>query len=247
MAPRVILVLINQFTLVNRDEDFFINKYMNKKPLLIIDFDSTFVKLEGLDELAKIIFKNHPDGEKMQKKIKQITKRGMEGKISFEESLQRRLALFKPNQEQINQLIKILKKNITPSVLKNKFFFQANADRIYIVSGGFKEWIMPIVKNFGISADHILGNKFIFNKTGQAIDYQKNNLLSKANGKTRQIKKMQLKGKLYVIGDGYSDYQIVKSKVAHKYFAFIENIKRKEVVKYADAVLCSFDNLFIFD
>ena len=246
MAPRVILVLINQFTLVNRDEDFFINKYMNKKPLLIIDFDSTFIKLEGLDELAKIVFKNHSDKEKIERRIKQITKHGMEGKISFEQSLQQRLEFLKLNKKHIKKLIKVLNKNITPSVLKNQDYFKKNANRLYIVSGGFKEWIVPVVKKFGISPKHVFGNQFIFNKTGRAIGYQEDNLLSKANGKARQVQQLKLKGQVHVIGDGYTDYQIVKAGAAHKYFAFIENIQRKEITKHADIVLSTFDNLFIY-
>ena len=54
------------------------NKYF------VIDFDSTFTKVEAFDVLAEIIVKEHPDSEAIKKKIFEITNLGMEGKISFE-------------------------------------------------------------------------------------------------------------------------------------------------------------------
>ena len=52
-------------------------------PNLIIDFDSTFVTVEALDELAKICLKENSQKEKILKKIQKTTKLGMEGKIDF--------------------------------------------------------------------------------------------------------------------------------------------------------------------
>ena len=54
----------------------------------VIDFDSTFVKLEGLDVLAKVSLKNSP--EKIAE-IESITRDGMTGKIGFRESLELRI------------------------------------------------------------------------------------------------------------------------------------------------------------
>lgn len=53
----------------------------------IIDFDSTFVSVESLDELAKIALRDDPSREKTALEISRITALGMEGKLSFEKSL----------------------------------------------------------------------------------------------------------------------------------------------------------------
>jgi D-3-phosphoglycerate dehydrogenase / 2-oxoglutarate reductase len=45
----------------------------------VIDFDSTFTKVEGLDELAVIALKGHKDQNKIVGEIKSITDRGMVG------------------------------------------------------------------------------------------------------------------------------------------------------------------------
>ena len=47
---------------------------------IIIDYDSTFIKLESLDELSKLSKNNNI---KVENKIIEITNLGMEGKISF--------------------------------------------------------------------------------------------------------------------------------------------------------------------
>ena len=60
---------------------------------LIIDFDSTFITGESLDELSKIVLKNHPDSTKHLDQIREWTRAGMEGKIPFDESLSKRMQL----------------------------------------------------------------------------------------------------------------------------------------------------------
>ena len=59
---------------------------------LIIDYDSTFIKLESLDELSK---NSKNFNKKIHKEIIKITELGMEGKISFSESLEKRLKLIR--------------------------------------------------------------------------------------------------------------------------------------------------------
>src|SRR5438128_2084362 len=107
----------------------------------IIDFDNTFIKSEGLEELAAIALKNNPQQETVLEKIKELTTLGMEGKIPFEESLNKRLELLKANRQDVEKLAAHLKKNISDSILRNKKFFKTFKDNIYIISGGFKDFI----------------------------------------------------------------------------------------------------------
>ena len=46
-------------------------------PILIIDFDSTFIQDETLDEIANLVADNN-----QKKEIKNITNQAMEGKIT---------------------------------------------------------------------------------------------------------------------------------------------------------------------
>ena len=86
----------------------------------IIDYDSTFIKVESLDELSKI--SNNSDTNS-HKKISEITRLGMEGKISFSESLNRRIKLINCDIDDINKTIKVLNKQVSESFKKNVSFF----------------------------------------------------------------------------------------------------------------------------
>ncbi|MDO8658034.1 MAG: HAD-IB family phosphatase [Candidatus Levybacteria bacterium] len=216
---------------------------MKNDNYFIIDFDSTFVQVESLDELAKIALRKRRDKNKILKKIENTTNLGMEGKILFRESLLIRLKLFSANKNHIKELIKILKRKITPSILRNKKIFKINSNRIYIISGGFREYVFPVVKDFGIKGENVLTNSFIFDTKGNITGFDKNNPLSKTNGKAKVIKKLNLNGKINIIGDGYTDYQVKEQKAADKFYAFVENIKRESVISKADYILENFDKL----
>ncbi len=214
----------------------------------LIDFDSTFVQVESLETLASIALENVRDKQAILKKLSILTKRGMDGSMSYEQSLIERFRLFQATRDNVQTLVKVLKKNITASIVRNKEFFKKNKENIYIISGGFKEYIDPLFIPYGIPSNHILANTFRFNKKNQIIGFDDTNILSKTGGKVLQIKKLNLKGKKYIIGDGYTDYEVKKAGLADKFFVFCENIKRDKIAQKADHTLPNFDEfLYIMD
>lgn len=214
---------------------------MKKDSVLIIDFDSTFVQGETLEELAEIALAKNPKRKAILSKMKMITRQGMEGKISFENSLHRRIQLFSANKQNVKQLATELKKRITPSIQNNKVFFQDYHAQIYVISGGFLDYIFPVVKDFGIQKNHILANCFIYDKKGNIVGYDESIPLCKKGGKVEVVRRLNLKKNIYVVGDGYTDYELKKEKVAYKFIAFTENVHRENVKKQADIVVSSFD------
>ena len=211
------------------------------KPYFIIDFDSTFTQVEALDELARISLKNHPDKETIYQKIEDLTNLAMEGKLSFSESLAGRVQLLNANKSHLTELIKHLKKKVSPSFQRNKLFFKKHSDEVFIVSGGFKEFITPVVTPYHIKKKNIYANTFVFDEHDQIIGYDAENPLSQENGKVKLLKTMSLEGDIYGIGDGHSDFQLKESGMIKKFFAFTENIERKTVAEKACHVAPSFD------
>ena len=203
----------------------------------IIDYDSTFIKVESLDELSKI---SNGDDETINNKINEITNLGMEGKISFSDSLRKRIELIECNKEDIVKTVEILEKKVSDSFKNNISFLKNNAENILIVSSGFHELIEPIVIQYGIKKENIFANKFLYDND-KVIGYDKKNPLSKSQGKVNILKELKLKGEVHVIGDGYTDYEIKKEGLANYFYLFIENIKRESVVKSADYLLKSLD------
>ena len=209
---------------------------------IIIDFDSTFITEESLDELAKYKLSGQPDSQIMLNKIKSLTNAGMNGDIPFKQSLDERMEVLNLNRSDINSVSKILSECVTPSFTKNKSFFIENNNKIIILSGGFKELIVPIVDDFGILSSNIFANDFIYNSSEQITGINQDNIMSKNGGKVKQSKLLSIHGTVHVIGDGYTDYEIKLDGPATHFFAFTENVERKNICELADLTLSNFDD-----
>ncbi|WP_443945062.1 HAD-IB family phosphatase [Pedobacter sp. AW1-32] len=219
-----------------------------QKAYYIIDFDSTFTQVEALDELARISLKKHPEREIIFQKIEDYTNQAMEGKLSFSESLAQRIKLLEANEEHLKELIKFLKKKVSKSFSRNADFFKKHADDVLIVSGGFKEFITPVVSQYHIKKENIYANTFVTTGDGNIIDYDHANPLSEEGGKVKLLQHLKLEGELFGIGDGYSDFQLRESGLINKFFAFTENIARQSIVEKADHITPSFDEfLYVND
>jgi D-3-phosphoglycerate dehydrogenase len=215
-------------------------------PYIIIDFDSTFTKVEGLDELAAIALAGHPERERIVQEIVNLTNKGMNGEMSFAEGLRQRIDLLKANRSHIEDLIVFLRTRVSDSFKRNQHFLTENTDNIFIVSSGFKEFIVPIVTELGIRADHVYANEFRFDQDDNIIGIDESNVLSTDGGKIKLLESLKLEGEVFAIGDGYTDYQLKESGLASRFYAFTENVERTKVIAVADHIATSFDD-FLYD
>ena len=218
---------------------------MKVKQYFIIDFDSTFTKVEALDILAEISLKDDQNKNEGIQKIKDVTDKAMSGDLSFRESLNERIKALKAHRDHLTELIDKLSKQVSKSFHRNGEFISKYKDDIYIVSNGFKDFIVPIVEKYGIHPENVYANEFKYGSSGQIIGFDDDNLLSKNNGKPKQIRKLNLDGEVFVLGDGYTDYEIKKAGLAHKFYAFTENVRRESVLAEADHEAPSLDD-FLF-
>lgn len=214
--------------------------------IILIDFDSTFVKVESLDLLGAISLEGQSDKVSRLQKIADTTNLGMNGNISFAESLATRLSLLNANKSHLEVLVSKLKGQISASFERNKSFIANNSSNIYIVSSGFKEFIDPVVAEYGISASQVYANTFTYDAEGNINGCDQNNPLAQDKGKVKLVKSLNLGSNVLVIGDGYTDYEIKEAGLATKFYAFTENVSRDKVVAVADHITPSFDE-FLFD
>ena len=203
---------------------------------LLVDFDSTFVTVETIDEIAKLSC-----DDKTIAKIKQITKSAMAGKLSFSEALSKRVKLINANKIHISKIINLLKTKISSSILLNKEFIINNSERIFIISGGFKEIIYEIVRDFHIKEENVFANEFIYNEKGVIINIDKNNPLSKNMGKVLIADKF--KGYNIIVGDGYTDFEIKKFNKAKEFIQYTETVNRKNINCKADYIAGDFNKV----
>ncbi len=213
---------------------------------LILDFDSTIITKESLDFLSEIVLENEEDKDFLLSKIIELTERGMNGTISFQDSINERLRYIQITKEHIEILNEKLKDYITPTFLNNIKWLKKYSSRIYIISGGFKEMIIPITDKFNIAHDHIFANDFVFNKKGTVIGLDKDNPLSRSGGKVEKVEELNLDGQIFMVGDGNTDAEIKNLGEKVIFGAFVENVYRKKVVSQADFTAKTFEDVINF-
>lgn len=224
----------------------FKGKHKQKPTYLILDFDSTIITEETLDELAKISLIDTPDKDEKIKQISLITKKAMDGEIYFMDALNERIKILHATQIHIDTLKKQLHEKLSPSFKNIKNYIKENADNIYVVSGGFTELIYPVVKEFGISKEHIFANVFTFDEMGLINGVDQSQLLAQKPGKIDAVRSLNLQGTVIAIGDGWTDYQIKESGLAQYFIAYTESVSRKPVIEKSDIVATSFHDVLAF-
>ena len=179
---------------------------------LFFDFDSTFIQTETLDQLALMQNITSVEG---------ITHQAMEGKLSFHEALVKRLACLNVDEKFFPSLIERLP--VSVSVRRHQDWFLKNSEHIYIISGGLKEIIVPIVSPFGIKESHVFANNFMNGKLNES------NPLAHAYGKSQVIESLVIPHERSIlIGDGYTDLQVRKDGKVTQFYAYVENLNWKQ-------------------
>lgn len=123
------------------------------------DCDSTLTHIEGIDEIAKM----HDVGNQ----VRAMTRGAMEGNMPFSEALQRRLNLIRPTREDLQTLAQRYRENAVEGIrelieeLRTQFHV-----RILIVSGGFRDAILPLAEDLGIDPEDVLAVRLRFNANG---------------------------------------------------------------------------------
>ncbi len=206
---------------------------------LVLDFDSTLVRVETLELAAELV----AGDAGMRERIKKITDQAMAGRMDFRSALTQRLQLLHLHLDLLPKLIARLQSKITPSFASNRAFLAANADRIHVVTSAFQQVVIPVVETLGLRADHVHANTLTFDSTGYVNGLDWNNPLSADDGKAKIVTALNLPGEIAVVGDGWSDYEIFRAGAAQRFYAFTENVQRKEVIKAAKNIAPSFDEV----
>ena len=207
----------------------------------VFDFDSTLVQVESLPELARVSLKNHPERAERLREVERITELTATGKMSMAEGIAIRIELLNGHRKHLDSLARVLKRSISPSVKRNRAFFKKYRNHIYVLSNGFREFIVPIAKGLGLREDHVFANGFLLDGDGYIVGFDSRNPLIHQNGKARVLRELGLEGEIYVIGDGFSDMKMREAGLATRFYAFTENARREPVVELADHVLPSLD------
>ena len=86
-----------------------------------------------------------------------------------------------------------------------------------VVTGGFHDYVDPIVAEHGINPAQVLANRLVFDGD-RVIGVDETNPLSQDGGKIEAVKGLNLDGEVVVVGDGWTDYEIRQAGAAKDRF-----------------------------
>lgn len=190
------------------DCNFIKNTAKRKKKLLLADMDSTIIKEESLDELAKQIGK--------EKEVSYITNEAMNGRLDFKKALIDRVAILKGNSTDI---LETLKKNININDGAKELVktMNVNGSITVLVSGGFTFLTEYLKDTLDFTYTHANRLQIIereskkFELTGKVEGpiLDKNAKLEYLND---YIKKYNISHKDTIcVGDGANDIEMIKN------------------------------------
>ncbi len=188
------------------DCNFIRGSEKRKKKLLIADMDSTIIKEESLDELARQIGK--------EKEVSFITNEAMNGRVEFKKALMDRVAILKGNSTDI---LETLKKNININDGAKELVktMNMNGSITVLASGGFTFLTEYLKEELGFKYTHanklnIIKNEFkkfvITGKVEEPILDKK----AKFEYLKKYVKKYNLNyNDTICVGDGANDIEMI--------------------------------------
>ncbi|XP_050296487.1 phosphoserine phosphatase [Anthonomus grandis grandis] len=216
-------------------EDVF--AVLKRVDAVCFDVDSTVIREEGIDELAKFCGKGA--------EVANLTSQAMSGSMTFQEALDLRLNIIKPSLAQVKDFIKISPPTLTPGVKKLIELLHSRNIPVYLISGGFRSIIVPIADQLKIPHSHIFANRLKFYFTGEYAGFDENEPTSKSGGKGVVIQQLKAKHSfrnLILIGDGATDLEAAPP--ADAFIGYGGNIIRPTVKAKAKWFVTDFNEIY---
>lgn len=194
---------------------------------VVFDFDSTLIQKESLEEILAPKFVGKPE---LEEQVRSITNQGMEGTISFQESLSRRLALASPSLEEVRRFGESATALLSPGVARLITALVKGGIAVKIASGGLREAILPVAQSMGIP-DGDVG--------AVSLQWQSNGAFAQLNPEDR-FSHSKIDGvrpllpswsrPVIVVGDGMADYDLFRHGLVDHFIAYTEWARRVSVL-----------------
>lgn len=194
---------------------------------LVLDFDSCLVPVESLELYAERELAE--DSTRLASLIA-LTDAGMDGRISFEESLQRRLDLLTPERELLTRLGEELAMQTSQGSTRMVKRLQHEGHEVWIVSGGFLEVLLPVSRALGIPEARVHGLRARFDARGRYLELDE----------TRPFHRSKVAGLTRVgvgwprpavgVGDGMTDLALQEAGFVDAFIAYTEHVQRQAVL-----------------
>lgn len=202
---------------------------------VVLDADSTLAGLEGVDWIAA---RRSPD---VAAECAALTERAMEGVVPIDAVYVTRLMRIRPTVAEMQLLAQAYVRAVAPGASACLAALRAAHVRIVMVSGGFRDALLPLAALVGIEAHDVHAVKLRFNDRGEYAGLDGDRILTTQDGKSRVVRRLALRAPVLAVGDGATDAALKPDVAA--FAAFTGFVRRAPVVAAADHVLASFDEL----
>lgn len=210
---------------------------INSPRLVCFDVDSTLLAVESLDFVL-----TRKLGPAAAEQIEQLTSGGMNGTLSFRQSLIARLDLTSLTRNDIASAAVELRDHLTPGMTDVLTRLRHRGDTVCAISGGFSDVLRLALRDLEFAPDQVFANNFLWEGdlvAGLDID----NPLSDNGGKPEvlmQIRSRQTHSAVWMVGDGVTDLETLTSGAADHFIGFGGVVRREAVAEkapdYAESV-----------
>lgn len=188
---------------------------------VVFDFDSTLVPVESLE----VVLRACDLDEDRIRWIEEITRRGMEGELEFRASLEARLALAAPTLEAVRSTGRSLADGLTDGARDCVASLTASGHQVRIVSGGFRDVILPTARVLGLDVAHVHAVSARWAPDGSFAGLVEDGFVDSKEAGVRALHG-DWPRPVIAVGDGATDMALRTAGIADHFVAFTAHIRR---------------------
>jgi phosphoserine phosphatase len=149
--------------------------------------------------------------------------------------------MIRPSRQEIAALADAYCTTIAPGAAGAIADLRAAGVVVRVVSSGIRQAIEPVIASIGLEAGNLHAVDIQFDAEGTYLGYDTASDLTRATGKAALVESLKLPRPILAVGDGSTD--LAMRPVTDWFAAFTGFVRRDAVVRSADVVLESFDEL----
>ncbi len=204
--------------------------------ILLIDCDSTLSAIEGVDELGRL------RGPAIFRAVEDMTNAAMNGGTPLQEVFAKRLDMIRPTRAMTEAVADQYDANRAPGLADALAALRTAGWTPMIVSGGFRQAILPFAAKLGIA--RVEAVDLVFDDAGEYAGFDTDAPTARSGGKPEVVRRLQREFPgctLVMMGDGASDLEC--RGVADLFIGFGGFVERPKVKAAAEAFIHRFDEL----
>ena len=201
---------------------------------VILDVDSTVAGIEGIDWLAT---RRSPA---LAREVASLTDRAMAGEIPLERVYGERVGRVAPSRGDVDALAEAYVAALAPGCADAVRRMRERGARVVLLSGGLREAILPLARVLGVPEADVFAVPVTFDAEGR-FEGVGPSPLTTDGGKPAIVRGLALERPVLAVGDGNTDLAL--RGTVDTFAAFVGFVRRETVVREADVVVESFDDV----